>query len=577
MLYFINVWIFLSITCLIIGTALLQGLRANCFVRTGDRIIVAIWLGLVILATALLTISFKFPLSPLVGAMVALSLCGISLCSKPTRAEMARLLLRSTLFERLGLLLLATAIALIVSRQVTWFDTATYHYGAIRWLSEYGAVPGLALLNPQFGFTSAWFALAAPFNSPFFQGRVCAVTNGFVLFIAVLHFCLSLFHIVTRKAQQSDWLVWIFSLLIIPALLLIQDLSWILISPSPDIPIIFLTQAIAWAILIIAQPSAEKPAAIQTADLIPLILSAGAVSIKLTALPLLCISGFFYSGVRGVIGQRLLIGSGVALGLLLPILTFGLITTGCPVYPSSFLCLDLPWSQTLQDTKAMAGMTHGWGTWFGSAPVGVNPLLWFLWQWVSVKRSGKAILLAFIFSGFAIFYVVRTAKANSNKGALWVMALALVGSGFIIAQAPMMRMGMGYVVLLPVLAIAIFCQTKLQAKVWAVANRGQNLDSKSLGHSTVLLILFALAGLIVIGLSNRSIQTVLLWPPRPNQPALLQRHINDVTYFFPTKPPWVCWAAPLPCTIKPSPDIRLRDPLRGLGAGFVRVSPDGHR
>jgi hypothetical protein len=572
MLYFISVWIFLSIVCLIIGTAVLQGLQANCFIRVGDRTIAAIWLGLVILAIALLTISFRFPLSPLVGVIVAFSFCGLSLCSKQTRAEMARLLLRSTLFERLGLLLLATAIALMTSRQVTWFDTATYHYGAIHWLSEYGAVPGLALLNPQFGFTSAWFALAAPFNPPFFQGRVCAVTNGFVLFIAVLHFCLSLFHTVTRKAQQNDWLVLIFSLLTIPALLLIQDLSWILISPSPDIPIIFLIEVIAWAMLIIAKPSADQTSAIQTADLIPLILSAGAVSIKLTALPLLLISGLFYSGVRGVTGQRLLLGSAIAISLLLPTLVFGVITTGCPAYPSTFFCLDLPWSQTIQDTKTMAGMTQGWGIWFGSAPVGVNPLLWFLWQWVSVKRSGKVILLATTFSVFAIVYVVRMAKVNSNKGSLWVMALALVGSGFIITQAPMIRMGMGYVVLLPVLAIAIFCQTKFQAKVWALTNRWQNLNFKVLEHSMGLLILFVFAGLIAMGLSHQSIQTVLLWPPQPDQPDLQQKQVNDVAYFSPVRTPWACWAAPLPCTIKPSMDIRFRDPLRGIESGFVRFS-----
>ncbi|WP_404786464.1 LIC_10190 family membrane protein [Altericista sp. CCNU0014] len=573
MLYFITVWIFLSITCSIVGTAVLQGLQANCFVRAGDRIIVAIWLGLVILAIALLTVSFGLPLSPWVGAMVAASLCGLSLRSKRTRAEIARLRLQFAIFERLGLLALAATIAASVCRQVTWFDTATYHYGAIQWLSKYGAVPGLALLNPQFGFVSAWFALAAPLNAPVFQGRVCAAINGFVLFIAVLHFCISLFHLAARKAQQSDWLVLIFSLLTIPALLLLPDLSWILISPSPDIPIIFLIEAIAWSILIIAKPSTENPSTIQTADLMPLILSTGAVSIKLTALPLLFISVLFYCGGRGVTWQRLLAGTGVAIGLLLPILALGLLTTGCPAYPSSFFCLDLPWSQTLQDTTTMAGITRVWGTWLGSAPAGIHPLLWVVWQWVSIKRSGKVILVATLFSGFAIFYVLRAAKANPNKGLLWVMTLALVGSGFILTQAPIMRMGMGYVVLLPVLAIATFCQTKFQVMARANTLRGDDLGFTNLNHLKKWPILFGLAGSIAMGLSNQSIQTVLLWPPLPHRPDLLQRQVNDVTYFSPAKPPWACWAAPLPCAVKPAIDIKLRDPSRGLGAGFVRFVP----
>lgn len=69
-------------------------------------------------------------------------------------------------------------IANLTTQRVTWYDVGLYHFGSIRWLAEHGAVPGLALINSKFGFTSSWFALAAPFNPEIFGSRVSAVTKA---------------------------------------------------------------------------------------------------------------------------------------------------------------------------------------------------------------------------------------------------------------------------------------------------------------------------------------------------------------------------------------------------------------
>ena len=34
-----------------------------------------------------------------------------------------------------------------MTQEITWVDTKLYHLGAIRWLSDYGIVPGIALIQ----------------------------------------------------------------------------------------------------------------------------------------------------------------------------------------------------------------------------------------------------------------------------------------------------------------------------------------------------------------------------------------------------------------------------------------------
>jgi hypothetical protein len=360
MIYFIFIWVLLFIACGSIGTNLLNRLQAECFERVGDRAIASLWLGIVVLALSLLTTSLVLPLSPLVGGILILCLSAASLLSPRTRTEIAAL--RSVISPHLilRLFILAFGVAAFTTRQVTWQDTGLYHYSAIRWLSEFGTVPGVALILNNLGFTSSWFALAAPFNAEIFDSRVSAVTNGFAFFIALLHFLICLTRSFTHNSQISDRWVVISSLMTLPLILVLPQMSQILVSPSPDLPVIFLIQVVAWAILIISNqktPSLEPvEAPILDAKTIPLVLSIGAVTMKLTTLPLLFISGIFYIFARRFSFPRVLMGIALIFLLLSPFLISGIITSGCPLYPSSFSVLIYP---GLQQHKQLSILPKG--------------------------------------------------------------------------------------------------------------------------------------------------------------------------------------------------------------------------
>ena len=274
-----------------IGNAILHQLQGHSFERVGDRFIISIWLGIIIISIALLTVSLFLPLSSIFSLVTILFISLVAVFYKKSIILNELKNIRSSLSLFLILIVsgIILSIAAFVSRRVVWYDTGNYHFQAIRWLSQFGVVPGLALIHHRFGFTSSWFALAAPFNSGIFESRLTTLTSGLILLIATLHFLICAKRLWNNQAYFEDWFITIALFWAIALIIWIQGLA---ISPSPDLPIIFLTLTIAWLFVKIG----NFPATffILDARLIPLILSAGAFTIKLSSLLLLFVSLIFY-------------------------------------------------------------------------------------------------------------------------------------------------------------------------------------------------------------------------------------------------------------------------------------------
>lgn len=571
MLYFIMTWTVLTGVCFVTGVAVLNAFQANCFERSGDRFMIAVWLGVVVLAITLLATSLILPLSPLVGVIVAVIFISLSLLSTRTKTEIVAF--GSSLSPRLilGFLFLEVAVAALMTQQVTWYDAGLYHFGSIHWLAKYGAVPGVALINSKFGFTSSWFAFAAPLNPERLASHTSAITNGFAFLLASLHFFISLNHIFKTKGQLSDWLVSVYSLIVLPLCIFTTFMSAILISPSPDMAVILLTGVIAWAILLISKtslpPLPQNKIPSLDASAIPLILSGGAVTMKLSALPLLVVSALFYVIGRQFNLKRIFWGSAIISLLLLPMALFGLITSGCPLYPSTLMCINLPWTITGQNAVAEAEAINGWKSWVSPPPPGTNPWLWVLGEWLKLASFNKVMILLIIISLILTIYSFKTAKLSKISGEIWLIALAGLGMAFIMVKAPLIRFGLGYFIIIPSLLVAKFCY-------WKLSNSIPKLISSSLarGMSHILLVLpLFLTSLGLVAVVHSDGTSRLLIPPELPRDKVLTSQVNDIEYVYP-KTTDKCWAAELPCAPEPiTQTIRLRDPRQGIGGGFVHV------
>lgn len=546
--------------CSFIGTAILNTLKVNCFERVGDRAIVSLWLGVLILALGLLAVSWFAPLSPIRGVGFAAILCGLSM----TRSHLMQLW--QVLYPRFipALLMVLIGIAALTAQPVTWGDAGYYQAQMIQWLGRFGAVPGLVLLFNHFGFASSWFALATPFNGDFLQGGALAVMNGFALLLAVLQGCVSLCHIYTRP-QLSDWFMACFSVILLPIVVKVHPiLAEIVISPSPDLPILFVTGTIAWTMIAIAD--SKKKQFVAQNRLIPVILASGAIALKFTAIPLFVVASLFYLfnpelKVTHLLGSILLVVT-----LLTPVAIHNVITSGCPVYPSEQFCFNLPWTPPIQAVKQVARATYQWIPQYKPASTDLMAQIPQRWNWLSkFVGNPELVVILIVASSVALVCLVIFHKRHSNSGWQWIVVLAFTGITFFAVTSPMMRFWFVYLALIPIFVLALYCQ--LTEKLLSRVTHFSNTIAK-VPFFYLLVPLFLTTAILS---SAPPALTQVLLPPGRSKIATTVVKVNDVVLSFP-KTSRQCWTSLLPCVPKthlPN-QIQLRDPKRGIEAGFVR-------
>ncbi len=617
MLYFLLSWCLLVGVTFPLGAVVFADLAPQFPDRLLDRILIALWLGTGVTAIVLLLVSYVTPLSPVVGLALFVTVAirgGLQMTELweaivPSSGETngvlrtdrsaERLVKRSAkassfgdLFKShgstlLGIGLVAVGLAAWLDRPVTWNDTGYYHASLIQWLGTYGTVPGLALLFNNLGFTSAWFALAAPFNPVILAGKTLAVTNGFAALLLLAQWSIGVRSLRHPHPRLADYYSVVWGSLLIPVMLFLKPLSEILVSPSPDLAVTILVGTIGWVMLLVG----EKP--IRMGDnrdrLIPLMLAVMAVSFKLIALPLLPITLLFALWRQP--GKVWLTTGLIALAGLFPMIIGNLITSGCPLYPSNVLCVNLPWSPTDSAIAQVATGTHGWTTWYGIAPPGTNPWLWSLGQWWATSGKEKITAIGILLGLFSVAVVVgrellkgggkRILRQLDDRPVLWVSLLGLLGIGFIMMTSPFFRFSASYILTLLSISTAVLW-SKLASKLASqgspkLRSRFQSNASSPQNWGARGAIPIALALVTLCLILHRS--TLLLPPPMVFASTWVTRTTNGIQYFAPqsgdvnqdtVKHKDMCWNAPIPCAYDISPAVHLRDPDRGLAGGFIR-------
>lgn len=573
MIYFIFIWSILLPVCWLIGTATLARLDAISLYRPGDRLILALWIGILLLALTLLTTSLVLPLTPLVGAIVATTLAAAALNDQQTRAEVVYLgqnIQTTTIF--LGMVA-GIAVASLTSREVNWIDAGLYHYNLIQWLAKFGTVPGLALLFSNLGFTSSWFALVAPLSGEALDFRATAIVNGLILLITLFHLLLSLQRVRSKTDQIADWFIICSLLFLVPFVATNNLLALILVSASPDLPIIFLPLIIAWSIMPISSREKQKssqqvlPSSIEQVRFVPLILAIVAVTIKLTALPLLLICWIFQARSRKPISQ-ILVATVLITVLLMPFLAANILTSGCPLYPSSALCLDLPWSVSGQAVAAIAESTHGWTPWSPLSSSNQNTGS-FLLQWLTENLLDLAMTLMTAILVCCIVFGLAKPRLRYSPEYIWTLLLSACGAGFFWLTSPFFRFALGFLTLPPAFLVAIFLQQSYSHKQLNLPLQLVHWNRLGGKRHTISPQLLAISAFIIILALTYSIQHAHILLPPPVRPVQFnQKQVNGIVYRSPVND--LCWTTEIPCAFELK-RVKLREPQHELSKGFIRA------
>ncbi|MDB9311796.1 hypothetical protein PN462_01685 [Spirulina sp. CS-785/01] len=307
-------------------------------------------------------------------------------------------------------------------------------------------------------------------------------------------------------------------------------------------------------------------------------------------------------------------GSGL---LLILLLDAALLTTGCPLFPSSLFCLNtLPWAIGTETTQQMSHSIQNCARWSCPPPPPSNPQpgAWIL-PWLQQERRATFLLLCTL---AALGGLLRLPRRYSLPGQLYLISLGLLGSSFVFYGSPSLRIGISYFYIIPTLLLTHYCHQQKHLRLFALWVIAGTVNLWLQPSTTLALMVFLTIGftlalryfisprqvgvflgalLLLVGLvpikmylTPPGFQPHWAWPP-PIQPLnpfpFVTREINNITYYTPDPDyKWMrahnfqvaedrCWNAPLPCTPEVThTDIRLRKPSQGIAGGFVREADD---
>jgi len=200
-------WLYIGITTFLTGYAVL-GLFTRLFEHRVRNTVSYFFAGL---ATVTVYAQF-FSLFAGVGVVANVVMCvfclGVVWCCRKSLYNMIKDEAATLGKQKWRLPVYALLIMLMAygtSRGYMHFDTGLYHAQSIRWIEEYGVVPGLANLQARFGYNSAAFSLTALYSMRNVFGQSLHATAGFfALLSAVL--AVDLYRVFSeRKMQISDF------------------------------------------------------------------------------------------------------------------------------------------------------------------------------------------------------------------------------------------------------------------------------------------------------------------------------------------------------------------------------------
>ena len=148
-----------------------------------------------------------------VGAMACfiLFILGIgltgALCIKD-RAQIGQLIKMASKKSYLQYILVAFCIIGTVAWTVLTpqhYDTALYHAQSVRWIEEYGVVPGLGNLHNRFAYNSAFMPLQALFSLNWLIDKSLHTLNGFICCVALIYALVTNNFVMGKRLQLSDF------------------------------------------------------------------------------------------------------------------------------------------------------------------------------------------------------------------------------------------------------------------------------------------------------------------------------------------------------------------------------------
>lgn len=446
MLSVLLIWMYMIFTCYITGFSLLRiisGGRLPSYIKETDYLCAGV--GFATVYAQLFSIFGKVGLAAN-GLLLLLCLGGILGFRKELTGNLHTFRLTVTPWKAAGILLLFLLLAFGSARGLIHYDTGLYHAQSIRWIEEYGVVPGLGNLHSRLAYNSAAFSLTALYSMAFLGGQSYHVCAGFLCFVLALVCGEALTKARSTKPLLSD----LARIMGVYYLLNIYDE---MVSPASDYFMVLLVFfiVIRWLELVERGEKDYLPYALLC------LLAVVVLTVKLSGALILLLA--FKPAVM-MIKERRKKETAVFLGLGLlaaaPFFVRNVILSGWLVYPFTSIDLfafDFKIPKSVADYDARE--IQVWGRGYSDVERYAEPIGRWLPGWVRSLDGTDRVFLALAVSGILIlallcvYALVR--KKREMAGALFVEGTITACFLFWLLSAPLVRYGCVFLWLTPVL------------------------------------------------------------------------------------------------------------------------------
>lgn len=446
MLSCLLIWLYMLFTCYVTGFACLKvisGKEAFQFRKETSYLYAGI--GVVTVYSQLFSIFWKVGL---MANILLLFICGVCVLvyRKDIWDNLRTFRLTVTPAKAAVIIVLLLVFAYGASTGIIHYDTGLYHAQSIRWIEEYGVVPGLGNLHSRLAYNSASFCLSALYSMSFLGGQSYHCCAGFLAFLLALVCTEAITGNRPKKPLLSDFA----RIISVYYLLMIFDE---MVSPASDYFMVLLVFyiVIRWLELIERKEGSYLPYALLC------VLCVVVLTVKLSgALILLLV---FKPAVMMIREKKIKeIGKFLGLGILtvVPFLVRNVILSGWLIYPFTFLDLfsfdfKIPKGMADYDAKEI----QVWGRGFRDVERYDDPLMDWLPQWINSLDGSNKVFLILALSGAVLLFILAVyglfKKKRYMADFLHIAGTVNVCFLFWLSSAPLIRYGCVFLWLSPAL------------------------------------------------------------------------------------------------------------------------------
>lgn len=362
----------------------------------------------------------------------------------------------------IGVGVITLVAALVSSGGITLVDTNLYHAQAIRWIEEYGVVPGLGNLHKRLAYNSSFLCLQALFSFRPLIGPSMHSMNGFVMCLIVSYAVCSMKFWRNRKIYASDFIR-------IALISYYADAIYDISSPGTDAFAVALIGYIVckWVTFLEEDEKKVAPYAYLC------ILGVYAVSLKVSSVMIvLLVIMPAYRLIAEKKWKEILLYMGMGILTIAPFLIRNVILSGYLLYPYPELdFFSFDWKIPIEYVDSERTEIRAWAQGFRGQYENKKFAEWFpLWR-DSILLPDSRMLIEFIadIAAIPISLIVGVVKGLQKKNwyFLHISFCLTIGILFWFFNAPSRRFGETYLIILPLYLIGSIIEN-LKSKKMAV-------------------------------------------------------------------------------------------------------------